>query len=226
MHFKDRQDAGRQLARQLMTYRDEHPIILAIPRGGVVTGSEVARALGAPLDVIVVRKLGAPWQPELGIGAIAPGGVQVLDRPTIEYLGISEGELEQVRQAQQMELQRRLHLYRGGRPLPQVRDRTVILVDDGLATGVTTRAAIQALRQQRPKRLILAVPVAAPETADRIRPEVDELVCLFMPSELRAIGLWYENFEQVSDEQVMALLDRARNAAATGAETQPLQPTT
>lgn len=220
--FQDRRDAGRQLAARLTHYRNENPLVLAIPRGGVPIGYEVACALEAPLDVCVVRKLGAPGNPELGIGAIGPGGIRVLDRAAIEYLGVSEVELEQTIATEQAELERRIHRFRGGRPLPEMQDRTVIVVDDGLATGVTARAAIEALRQQHPRRLILAVPVAAPETAEAFRPVVDDLVCLTTPHDLQAIGFWYEDFGQVSDAEVLVWLERARHAtdrAIAGAET-------
>lgn len=208
--FQDRQDAGRQLALRLARYRAENPIVLAIPRGGVVIGYEVAHALEAPLEVIVVRKLGAPGNPEFGIGAIGPNGVRVLDRDTIEYLQVSPAELEHTIAAQKVEMERRIHLFCGDKPLPEVRDRTVILVDDGLATGVTAKAAIEVIRKQHPKRLVFAVPVSSEDVAEAFRSEVDELICLETPTYFRAVGLWYQDFDQVSDQEVLAWLERAR----------------
>ncbi len=212
--FKDREDAGRQLAERLLPYRDENPIVLALPRGGVPVGYEVARALKAPLDVFIARKLGAPGRRELGIGAVAQGGVRVLNEDTIRALGIPEEYIEQVAAEETAEIERRLRLLRGDRPEPRVRGRTVILVDDGIATGVTAWAAIRALRRRVPQRLVLAVPVCAPQTAEAIRPEVDDLVCLKAPYNLMAIGFWYRDFEQVSDEEVIELLEDAQRAAA------------
>ncbi len=212
--FEDREDAGRQLAERLARYGDESPIVLALPRGGVPVGYAIARALKAPLDVFIARKLGAPGRRELGIGAVAQGGVRVLSEHTIQALGIPEEYIEQVAAEETAEIERRLRLLRGDRPEPEIRGRTVILVDDGIATGVTAWAAIRALRRRAPRRLVLAVPVCAPQTAEAIRPEVDDLVCLKAPSNLMAIGFWYRDFEQVSDEEVIELLEDARHAPA------------
>ena len=173
-------------------------------------GYEISRSLGAPLDIFVSRKLGAPGQPEFGIGAVAPGGVRVLNGNVVERLGIPDDYLEAVTRKELAEVERRLRHFRGDRPEPEVRDRTVILVDDGLATGVTARAAVEALRRLGPRRLILAAPVCAAQTAGLIGPEVDELVCLETPSDLGAIGFWYRDFSQTSDEEVIELLERAR----------------
>jgi predicted phosphoribosyltransferase len=208
--FEDREDAGRRLAERLTRYRDERPVVFALPRGGVPVGYEISRSLGAPLDVFVSRKLGAPGQPEFGIGAVAPGGVRVLNGNVVERLGIPDDYLEAVTRKELAEVERRLRHFRGDRPEPEVRDRTVILVDDGLATGVTARAAVEALRRLGPRRLILAAPVCAAQTAGLIGPEVDELVCLETPSDLGAIGFWYRDFSQTSDEEVIELLERAR----------------
>lgn len=208
--FRNRAEAGRRLAERLYAYREEDPIVLALPRGGVPVAYEISRSLDAPLDVFIARKLGAPDQPELGIGAVAQGGARVLNERIVERLGISDDYLDFVTRREQAEVERRLLLLRGDRPEPGVRDRTVILVDDGLATGVTARAAIVALRERRPRRLILAVPVCAAQTAEVVRPEVDDLVALQTPSDLYAIGLWYEDFEQVSDDEVIRLLGKAR----------------
>ena len=185
-------------------------MVLALPRGGVPVGYEVARALKAPLDVFFARKLGAPNQPELGIGAVAQDGSRVLNERIIEEIGVSEEYIERVAAEETKEAERRLKLFRGERPEPEVRERTAILVDDGIATGVTTRAAIDALRRRDPRCLVLAVPVCATHAAESLRREVDELICLEAPSNLMAIGLWYRHFEQTSDEEVIDLLEHAR----------------
>src|SRR5215210_5124358 len=208
--FRNREDAGRRLAERLVRYRDERPIVFALPRGGVPVGYQVARALDAPLDVFVARKLGAPGQPEFGIGAVSVGGVRILNEDIVRRLGIPEDYLERVTQRETAEVERRLRHFRGDRPEPTIRGRTVILVDDGLATGVTARAAVAALRQREPRRLILAAPVCAAQTAELLAPEVDELVCLEAPPDLGAIGFWYRDFAQTPDEEVIELLERAR----------------
>ena len=207
--FQDRADAGRHLAARLIDYRDEQPIVLALPRGGVPVAYEIARELAAPLDVFLVRKLGAPGQRELGIGAVAPGGLRILNLSLIDMLGISNAEIEQIAAEETAELQRRLRRFRGDRPPPELRGRTVILVDDGLATGVTALAAIRAIRRLEPRTIILAVPVCAPETAEALRPEVDDIVCVQMPDDFLAVGYWYQNFTQITDEEVVDLLKRA-----------------
>jgi predicted phosphoribosyltransferase len=208
--FRDRRDAGGQLALALEPYRGEGPVVFALPRGGVPVAYEVARALGAPLDVLVARKLGAPDQPEFGIGAVAPGGVRVLNEYAVGRLGIPAEYLDQITAQETAEVERRLHHFRGDRPETPVAGRTAILVDDGLATGVTARAAVEALRLRGPGRLVLAVPVCAAQTAGRLRPEVDDLVCLRCPPDLGAIGFWYADFDQTPDEEVVALLEEAR----------------
>jgi putative phosphoribosyl transferase len=208
--FEDRRDAGLVLGERLLGYRDERPVVFALPRGGVPVGYEVARALGAPLDVLVARKLGAPDQPEFGIGAVAPGGVRVLNVDVVRRLGIPEEYVEEVTRRETAEVERRLRHFRGDRPEPEVRDRTAILVDDGLATGVTARAAIKAPRLREPRRIVLAVPVCAAQTARLVSSEADELVCLESSSGLGAIGFWYRDFSQVPDEEVIDLLERAR----------------
>ena len=211
--FVDRGDAGRRLAERLAPYKDERPVVFALPRGGVPVGAEVARSLGAPLEVVVSRKLGAPDQPEFGIGAVAPGDVRVLNERAVRVLGIPEDYLERVTERESAEVERRLRLFRGDRPYPDLEGRTAILVDDGLATGVTARAALRTLRRMEPERLVLAVPVCAPQTAALIRPEADDLLCLIAPTDLKAIGLWYESFEQVPDEEVIRLLEEAGHRA-------------
>jgi putative phosphoribosyl transferase len=209
--FRDRFDAGRVLAEQLDDYAGRGDVlVLALPRGGVPVAYEVARQLKAPLDIFVVRKLGVPGHEELAMGAIASGGVRVINPLVVEQLMIPEREIDRVASDEQRELQRREREYRGDRQLPQVRDRGVILIDDGLATGSTMRAAASALRLQHPKELIVAVPVAAESTCDEFRSEVDRVVCAVTPEPFYAVGMWYENFEQTSDQEVRELLDRAR----------------
>jgi putative phosphoribosyl transferase len=213
MLFEDRGDAGRRLAERLAPYAEERPVVFALPRGGVPVGAEVARSLGAPLEVIVSRKLGAPGQPEFGLGAVAPGGVRVLNERAIRALGIAEDYLELVSARELAEVERRLKLFRGDRPYPDLEGRTAILVDDGLATGVTARAALLALRRMNPQRLVLAVPVCALQTAKLLRSESDDLICLLAPTDLEAVGLWYRNFEQTSDQEVIRLLEEAQHSA-------------
>jgi putative phosphoribosyl transferase len=205
--FEDRGDAGRRLAEQLTLYAEECPVVFALPRGGVPVGVEVSRSLNAPLEIVVSRKLGAPGQPEFGIGAVAPGGVRVLNERVVKTLDIGEDYLDWISARESAEVERRLRLFRGDRPYPDLAGRTVILVDDGLATGVTARAALLSLRRLNPRRLILAVPVCAPQTAELLRPETDDLICLLSPPDLEAVGLWYRNFEQVPDEEVVRLLE-------------------
>lgn len=187
--------------------------MLGLPRGGVVLAYEVARALDAPLDVWVVRKVGAPFEPELGIGAVAEGGELVLNREALAILDMSEEEVERLAVPEAEEVERRVRLFRGDRPAPEIRGRTVILVDDGIATGGTMQAAIHAVRKRGPARIVLAVPVAATDTLERLRPEVDDVVCLLPTPDLVAIGMWYRDFDQVSSEEVQDLLQRAREPA-------------
>jgi len=208
--FRDRADAGRRLAAELRPYAADDSIVLALPRGGVPVGYEVARALNAPLDVWVVRKIGVPWHPELGVGAVAEGGDVYLTREVMAHVGLSDADLSAAIESKRGEVEARVRRYRGDRPTPELRDRTVILVDDGIATGGTIRAAIRAIRARAPRKIILAVPVASPDILEALAPEVDRTVCLLEPRDLFAIGLWYRNFTQVSDDEVVALLDRAR----------------
>src|SRR5919206_4579237 len=181
MLFEDRGDAGRRLAEQLKPYAGEHPVVFALPRGGVPVGFEISRALDAPLEVIVARKLGAPGQPEFGIGAVAPGGVRILNERVVRALSIPEDYLEEVSIRESEEVERRLRLFRGDRRYPDLEQHTAILVDDGLATGVTARAALLAIRRLNPRRLVLAVPVCAQQTAELLRHETDDLICLLAP---------------------------------------------
>jgi len=214
--FRDRRQAGRVLAERLEHYRGRPGLlVLALPRGGVSVGFEVAHALQAPLDVFVVRKLGFPGYEEYAMGAIASGGVRVMNpMPDVK---ISPDELAVVVAREQDELVRREHLYRGDGPAVAVRGRTVIVVDDGLATGSTMRAAVLALRQQHPAHLAVAVPVGAPDSCRQLADEVDEVVCAAMPQPFRAVGLWYEDFPQATDEEVHDLLEEARREHAMAA---------
>jgi len=208
--FLDRRDAGRQLAAKLAGYADDPGVIvLGLPRGGVPIAYEVARALHAPLDVFVVRKLGVPGHRELAMGAIASGGLRVLNMDVIEALGIPKAAVESVADREMVELERQGRTYRGNAPLPEFAGRTIIVVDDGLATGSTMRAAVGALRQRSPELIIVAVPVAAAETARRLREEADSVVCLSAPSDFQAVSMWYQDFSQISDEEVRNLLESA-----------------
>jgi predicted phosphoribosyltransferase len=215
MLFQDRVEAGQRLAREIVAelphVRDEHPIVLAIPRGGVPVGYEVALALDAPLDVFIARKLGAPGHEELGIGAVAPGGTRVLDTLAIRALHVPDDYIDRVTQRELAELNRRLERFRRGRALPPLAGRAVVLVDDGLATGVTARAAMAALRRERPKRLVFAAPVCSPEACDLLRSEADATICLAVPERFYGVGAWYDDFTQTSDEEVLELLSLARS---------------
>jgi putative phosphoribosyl transferase len=208
--FRDRIDAGQQLAAQLRAYAGRPDLlVLALPRGGVPVGYAVAQAIDAALDVFLVRKLGVPGHEELAMGAIASGGVVVRNRGLIADLGIPDHVVEAVVAREQRELLRRERAYRDDRPPPDVRGRTVIVVDDGLATGATMLAAVQALREQRPAGIVVAVPVAARETCEGLRPHVVDVVCAITPEPFRAVGLWYEDFSQTSDDEVRSLLTQA-----------------
>ena len=207
MYFRDRRDGGRQLARQLQHYANRQDVlVLALPRGGVPVGYEVAKALGAPLDAFLVRKLGVPGHEELAMGAVATGGMRVLNQDVIEHLHIPPATMERVTNRERRELGRREREYRDARPWPAIRGRTVILVDDGLATGSTMRAATAALRLQEPAKLVVAVPTGAAETCSDIAAEVDEVVCAITPEPFYAVGVWYEDFSEISDEEVRHLL--------------------
>jgi putative phosphoribosyl transferase len=207
--FKDRSDGGRRLAALLAHLRHQNSIVLGLPRGGLPVAYEVAHALRAPLDVLNVRKLGVPWHEELAMGAIATGGVRVLNNDVIMAAGITKTTLEEATDFQRLELDRRERLYRSGRPAPELRGRTVILVDDGIATGSTVRAAIAVVRAQKPAHLVLAVPVVQDSVATEIARDVDEFVCVMRPGDLYAIAVWYDHFPQLTDQEVQAILARA-----------------
>jgi predicted phosphoribosyltransferase len=217
--FADRAAAGRVLAEKLADYAErDDVIVLALPRGGVPVASEVARALGVPLDVFVVRKLGAPGQEELAMGAIASGDVVVINDDVVRALKVPPEVLEEKIASERAELSRRESVYRGERPPLDVQGRTVILIDDGLATGSTMRAAVTALRGQAPARIVVAVPIGAPATCAEFQQIAEECICALTPEPFRAVGLWYEDFAQTSDDEVRELLDRAAGARVGGDE--------
>ena len=208
--FHDRTDAGRAVAAELTAYAGRSDLlVLALPRGGVPVAYEVARALGAPLDVFLVRKLGLPGHEEFAMGAIASGGIRLINEEVVREFGVTDAEIAAVSAAEERELERRQRQYRRDRPDLEIEGRTVMLVDDGLATGATMHAAVLALRQERPARIIVAVPVAAAETCDAFREIADDIVCAETPAPFYAVGLWYEDFSQTTDEEVQDLLNRS-----------------
>ncbi len=213
--FENRRDAGIQLAARLERFAPADPLILALPRGGVPVAFEVASRLHAPLDVIVVRKLGVPGWEELAMGAIASGGVRVINHEVVRAAGISPDAIEATAAAQLKELHRRELAYRGHTGAPEIEGKTVILVDDGIATGSIIRAAVQALRQQKPKQITIAVPTASADSAAMLEPMVDEFITLVVPDEFRAVGRWYENFAQTTDAEVTRLLSQAASDRGT-----------
>jgi predicted phosphoribosyltransferase len=217
--FRDRKAAGQALAARLERRRADHPVVVALPRGGVPVGFEVARALGAPLDVAVVRKLGAPGNPEFGIGAVAEEGVTVIHEDEVRESGLTAPRLAAHVRRETAEVERRARVFRGGRPPLDVRGRTVILVDDGLATGVSAQAAAELMRRRGAERIVLAVPVCAPGSAAAMAPRhVDEVVCAVSPPTMWAIGAWYEDFSQVPEKEVVDLLARAGTGQPSGVE--------
>lgn len=214
--FRDRHDAGDRLGQRLLGYRDRSDLlVLGIPRGGVVVAARVAQALRAPLDVLVVRKLGVPFQVELAMGAVTSGGVRVLNHEVIDGAGIERATIDEITERERLEVERRERAYRGDRPPVEVDGRTVILVDDGLATGSTMAAAVLALRARRPAAVVVAVPVAPPTTCQRLEQLVDRLVCIIQPEWFVAVGAWYEDFATTTDDEVRELL-RAAYAVANG----------
>lgn len=217
MPFKDRIEAGRRLAKALGRYKDDKPIVMALPRGGVPVAAEVAAVLKAPLDLILVRKIGVPFQTELAMGAVVdgPAPITIRNDDVIASCGVRDKEFEEVRRREIAEIERRRQRYLAGRPHPDVKGRTVIVVDDGIATGATTRAALQAMRESKAGKIVLAVPVAPDDTLEKLRGECDDIVCLESHTFFGAIGAYYADFSQVSDDEVIALLDR------TAAPTRP-----
>jgi putative phosphoribosyl transferase len=205
--FRNRHEAGKHLARELTRFAESHPVVLALPRGGVPVAFEVAAALAAPLDVFVVRKLGVPGREELALGAIASGGGMVLNQDVLQLMNVPADVIEKVASRERAELLRRERAYRGNRPAPEIEGKTVILVDDGLATGATMRVAATTLRRSKPARLVVAVPIAAPEACRALSQVADEVVCARTPAKFQAVGLWYQDFEQVGDAEVMSLLE-------------------
>lgn len=210
--FQNRTSAGKQLAKQLSRYANENPVILALPRGGVPVGYEIANLLQAPLDIIVTRKIGLPYQREFGIGAIAEGNIHVFDHKILAMLGLSSQDLDDEIHKETTELERRVKTYRGKIKPPHIKNRTVMLVDDGLATGVTARAAIKAVKKLKPKKIIFASPVCAFTSLQEIRSLVDDVICLATPLDLMAIGLWYKQFDQTTDKEVLELLEKNKRA--------------
>ncbi len=210
MPFIDRTEAGKQLARALASYKDKKPVVLALPRGGVPVAAEIAAALDAPLDLILVRKIGVPFQPELAMGAVVDGAepVVVRNEDVIALTGVSEQEFSAIRDQELAEIERRRKQYLGNRPHPELAGHTIIVVDDGIATGATTRAALHAMRMRKPNKLVLAVPVAPTETLRKLRGEADDVVCLEDYEDFGAIGFFYSDFRQVSDTEVIDLLAR------------------
>ncbi len=209
--FRNRTEAGKLLAAQLTEYANRPDVlVLGLPRGGVPVAFEVARILDAPLDVCLVRKLGVPGHKELAMGAIATGGVSVINENIVDWLRIPQATIEEVAAIEMQELERRNCVYRGNCPLPKVKNHTIILVDDGIATGATIRAAIATIKKQQPRELVVAVPVAGVATCEELQTQVDRVVCVMMPEDLYAIGIWYENFEQTTDAEVCELLTRQK----------------
>lgn len=210
--FKNRLDAGRKLAQELADYQGrEDVIVLALPRGGVPVAYPIAERLDAPLDIFLVRKLGVPGREELAMGAIASGGVRVLNEMVVDVLDIPQRLIDAVAEKEKAEMERRERAYRGDRPPPELAGRTAILVDDGLATGSTMRAAVVGLRARNPAAVVVAVPTAAPETCEMFEDEVEEIICAVTPHPFYGVGFWYEDFSQTTDEEVRTYLERARD---------------
>ncbi len=211
--YRNRQHAGHELADALSKYKDNiNTIALGLPRGGVPVAAEVAQALNLPLDIVVVRKLGTPWHEEMAMGAIASGGVRILNEDLIQALNISQSEIKAVIEQEQQELQRRESAYRDDRPMPDLNDKTVILIDDGTATGSTMKAAIRGVKQHNPAQVVVALPVGSEEACKEIGQTVDELTCLMIPKNFGGVGAWYDRFNQTRDEEVRHLLQKANQS--------------
>lgn len=221
MQYLDRRDAGRQLAAELMPLAREQPVIVALPRGGVPVAVEVARALHAPLEILAVRKLGAPGNPELAVGAVAEDGSGVLDPRSAGMLGMTQELLDERLEEESQELRRRVARYRHNEPFIPLRGRTAVIIDDGMATGMTDLAAVRAVRKREPDRVLVAVPVGSSEAVAMLEDEADRVVCLSVPRRLYGVGMWYEDFAPVSDEEVLALLAHARVDPRPGAGLEP-----
>ena len=206
MVFMDRRDAGQQLAVKLIGYKNKNPFVLGIPRGGVVVAAEVARELGAPLDVIIPRKIGAPFNKELAVGAVAPDGTTIFDERALFMLGLKKADLEDQVRHELEEISRRSNTYRGNRKPPVLQGKTVIMVDDGIATGMTAKAALESVRKMGPESMVLAVPVASMEAVSELKQDVDELVCLLVPDVFYAVGQFYKDFRQTTDEEVINVM--------------------
>lgn len=208
MIFKNRSSAGKKLAKKLKKYQQENVIVLALPRGGVPVGYEIAKLLASPFNVIVSRKIGAPQNPELGIGAISENNVSLMNKRIASLLNISQNQVENIIKKEKKELSRRIRLYRNNQSLPDLSGKTVILVDDGLATGVTAKAAIESIKKLKPEKIVFAAPVCARESVKQLSPDADQIVCLYTPSALQAIGIYYKNFQQVTDQEVVRLINK------------------
>jgi putative phosphoribosyl transferase len=215
MPFRNRVEAGRQLVKALAAYKNQQPVVLALPRGGVPVAAEIATALDAPLDLVLVRKIGVPFQPELAMGAVVDGRepMVVRNESVIELADVSEADFNAIRDQELAEIERRRKLYVGDRPHPEIKEHTAIVVDDGIATGATTRAALRAIRQRGPRKLVLAVPVAPTQSLQELKGEADDIVCLEDYEDFGAIGFFYEDFRQISDAEVIALLAHAKAVA-------------
>jgi putative phosphoribosyl transferase len=225
--FRDRRDAGRKVAQRFDAFAGKSDVIvLALPRGGVPIAYEIAMRIGAPLDILVVRKLGVPGHEELAMGAIASGGIRVIDQRTVSRLGISREQVEAVEHRELAELERRERTFRAGRPTLDVENKTAIVVDDGLATGASMAAAIDALRTKHPARIVGAVPVASPDTCEAMSERADEMICLYTPARMYAVGVWYEDFTQTTDAEVRELLDAAARNLPARAERRVHAPST
>jgi len=208
MLFKDRRQAGEKLAELLRQYKGQQPLILAVPRGGVAVAEPIWETLGGDLDLVITRKLGAPYQPELAIGAVSGDGFVMLNDNIVSHLNVSEDYVKEAAEKEQEEIKRRLKLYRGHRPLPEVNQRLVILIDDGVATGYTLLAALRSLQEKKPARLVLAVPVGPPDTFDKLEKEVDDLVFVKAPENFAAVGQFYRKFNQTSDQEVLEIMKK------------------